>query len=385
MSVYACRLCAHTELSNPLVLGNSPRNIQRLYSPEMLWQDRSVELRVLQCVKCGFVQLDPMLDDEYYDDYLMGAPHSVQMQAYQQRQAKAFVRDFDLVGKTVKEIGSGDGCYLGHLREEGCNATGIEPSAKSRIIALAAGHCVEDGYVTADRELEAAPYDAFVTRQVLEHVPDIHGFLTGIRRNLKPGAVGLVEVPSLEKALKDRRFYDFFPDHVNYFSVRTLRLALETNGFNVLEVRHDMFDEYIIAYVRRFEHPVLDEIAATVSSLGDDLRRYVADCHSAGRKVAIWGAGGKGLSVMASAGISEVDLLVDSDPIKQGLVTPVTHLHVEPPEAIAQHNIDAVIVTAMAYKNEILRTLREDLGFRGEIVVLGHNLERIAPDIFTLT
>jgi SAM-dependent methyltransferase len=379
MSAYACRLCAHTELSTPLVLGNSPRNIQRLFSPETLSQDRSVELQVLQCAKCGFVQLDPLLEGEYYEDYLMGAPHSAQMQAYQKRQAHEFVRDFGLACKKVKEIGSGDGCYLGHLRAAGCDATGIEPSAKSRAIALAAGHRVEEGYVTADRRLEAAPYDAFVTRQVLEHVPDIHGFLTGIRRNLKPGAAGLVEVPSLEKALADRRFYDFFPDHVNYFSARTLRLALETNGFEVLEVRQDMFDEYIVAYVRRFEHPALDDIAATVHLLGDDLRRYVADCHAASRKVAIWGAGGKGLSVMASAGISDVDLLVDSDPVKQGLVAPVTHLRVEPPQALARHGIDAVIVTARAYKNEILRTLREDLGFRGEIAVLGHRLERFAP------
>lgn len=379
MSAYACRLCAHTELSVPLVLGKSPRNIQRLFRPETISQDRSVELCVRQCEKCGFVQLDPLLENEYYDDYLMGAPHSAQMQTYQQRQANQFVRDFGLAGKSIKEIGSGDGSYLGHLRAAGCEATGIEPSAKSRAIAIAAGHRVEEGYVTADRRLEAAPYDAFVTRQVLEHVPDIHGFLTGIRRNLKPGAAGLVEVPSLEKALADRRFYDFFPDHVNYFSSRTLRLALEMNGFEVLKVRHDMFDEYIVAYVRRFEHPSLDEIAATVHSLGDELRRYVADCHAKGRKVAIWGAGGKGLSVMASAGIADVDLLVDSDPVKQGLVAPVTHLRVESPDALARHGIDAVIVTAMAYKNEILRNLRDDLGFRGEIAVLGHRLEQVAP------
>jgi SAM-dependent methyltransferase len=383
MSAYSCRLCAHAELFTPLVLCNSPRNIQRLFTPETLWQDRSVELRVHQCSKCGFVQLAPLLEDEYYEDYLMGTTHSAQMQAYQKRQAQEFVGNFGLAGKKVKEIGSGDGYYLSHLRAAGCDATGIEPSAKSRAIAMTSGHRVEEGYMTADRRLEGSPYDAFVTRQVLEHVPDIHGFLTGIRRNLKAGAAGLVEVPSLEKTLADRRFYDFFPDHVNYFSARTLRVALETNGFEVLEVRQEMFDEYIVAYVRRFDPPPLDDIASTVHSLGDDLRRYVVDCHATGRKVAVWGAGGKGLSVMASADIADVDLLVDSDPVKQGMLTPVTHLRVEAPQALARHGIDAVIVTAMAYKNEILRTLREDLGFRGEITVLGHRLERVAPAIST--
>lgn len=379
MSTYACRLCAHTALTTPIVLSNSPRNIQRLFDTETLSQDRSVELCVLQCGKCGFVQLDPLLEEEYYEDYLMGAPHSAQMQSYQQRQAQEFVRDFGLDGKNIKEIGSGDGCYLGHLQVAGSQATGIEPSAKSRAMAISAGHLVEDGYVTADRQLQGAPFDAFVTRQVLEHVPDINGFLTGIRRNLKPEAVGLVEVPSLEKALADRRFYDFFPDHVNYFSARTLRLALEMNGFEVIEVRQDMYDEYIVAYVRRFEQPSLSAIAATVHSLGNDLRNYIDECHAAGRKVAMWGAGGKGLSLMASAGITDVDLLIDSDPFKQGLFAPVTHLRVESPDALAHNDISAVIVTAMAYKNEILRSLREELKFRGEIVVLGHSLERVVP------
>ena len=64
MLTYACRICAHTELATPIVLSNSPRNIQRLFTTETIMQDRSVELSVLQCKKCGFVQLDPLLEDE---------------------------------------------------------------------------------------------------------------------------------------------------------------------------------------------------------------------------------------------------------------------------------------------------------------------------------
>ena len=375
MSKYVCRLCSDSSLSAALSLRHSPRNVQRLFRADELHQDHPVELTVLQCAKCGFVQVDPLLEEEYYDDYMMLATHSPQVQSYQGRQALEFVSTYGLQGKAVKEIGCGDGSYLNHLRAAGCNPSGIEPSARSRKLALERGHSVEDGYVTADRRLAGAPYDGFVTRQVLEHVPDIHGFLTGIRCNLKPGAPGLVEVPSLEKALADRRYYDFFPDHVNYFSSRTLRLALEINGFEVMEVRDDMFDEYIVAYVRNHVHPDLSAVAGTVESLGNEMRDYIDHCHVQGRKVAIWGAGGKGLSVMAAAGIRSVDLLVDSDPNKHGLITPVTHLKVEPPQALNSAGVSAVIVTAMAYKEEIARTLAEDIGFAGEVLYLGHHLE----------
>ncbi len=361
----------------PLVLKNSPKNIQRLLKPNETLTDQSIELRVQQCCSCGFVQIQQILENEYYDDYLMGAPHSPQMQAYQARQALDFVNRFQLAGKSVIEIGSGDGCYLGHLQSTGCDVTGIEPSNKSRAIAKAAGFAVNDGYVTAERTIAGAPFDAFVTRQVLEHVPNIHDFLTGIWRNLKVGAAGLVEVPSLEKAISDRRYYDFFPDHVNYFSKRTLRIALELNGFDVLDVKEDMFGEYNVAYVRKCEHPCLDSVSSTVKSLGEELCSYLQQCHRERRKVAIWGAGGKGLAVMASAGIKQIDLLVDSDPVKQGLITPVSHLLVEHPKLVTQKSIEVVVITAMAYKNEIIKYLREEMSYKGEIALLGHRLEKL--------
>jgi transketolase len=377
MSVSHCRLCGNAPLKSVLSILNSPRNIQKLFKAEEIYLDRPIDLSVLGCSRCGFVQIDPLLEEEYYDDYLMTTTHSLQMQDYQQRQAIDFVQSYDLVGKSVKEMGCGDGSYLDHLRAAGALPSGIEPSSRFRELALARGYKVESGYLTATRILEGGLCDGFVTRQVLEHVPDIHGFLTGIRLNLKPGGVGLIEVPSLEKALTDRRFYDFFPDHVNYFSLRTLRLVLELNGFEVIELRQDMFDEYNVAVVRNSAHPDLTEVGQTVGSLGQELRDFIARYHLTGRKVAIWGAGGKGLSVMATAGIKNVDLLVDGDPHKQGLITPVTHLTVEAPSALGTVNVDAVIITAMAYRHEIERTLTYEYSFCGEIAVLGHNLDLV--------
>ena len=248
---YICRLCQQTSLFKVLTFNNAPKNVQRLFSKADVHVDKPVDFDVFECRSCGFVQIPPLLDDDYYDDYMMVSTHSQQIQDYQKRQSTDFINRFDLQGVKVLEIGCGDGSYLDHLKKAGCDPTGIEPSATSRLIALGRGHTVLDGYITRKRVLDGGPYCGFVTRQVLEHVPDIHDFLAGINANLEVGAVGLVEVPSLEKALQDRRYYDFFPDHVNYFSSRTLRIALELNGFEVVDVVHDMFDEYITATVMR--------------------------------------------------------------------------------------------------------------------------------------
>ncbi len=374
-----CRLCGRALLREVMTIDNAPRNVQRLLRATELAADRAVHLVVCSCAACGFVQIRPSLEDEYYDDYMMVATHSVQMQEFQATQAREFVEGLGLVGKRVAEIGCGDGSYLDHLKAAGAAVSGVEPSRRTREIALRRGHMVEGGYVTSGRRLEGGPFDGFVTRQVLEHVPDIHDFLTGIHENLAPGGVGLVEVPSLEKAIEDGRFYDFFADHVNYFSWKTLRMALEMNGFDVLSLTQSMFDEYDVAVVRRADTAQLAGIQRAVGSLGTELKAFIDSYRAQGKKVAVWGAGGKGLSILASAGIRDLDLLVDSDPNKLGLFTPVSHLRVEAPSALVGASIDAVVISAMAYRREVERTLREELGFCGVVATLGHRLQLALP------
>ena len=138
-----------------------------------------------------------------------------------------------------------------------------------------------------------------------------------------------------------------------------------------------MFDEYIVALVKNYAQPQFLEITQTVNTLSEELQILIEDYHARGQKVAIWGAGGKGLSVLAAAGISKIDLLVDGDLNKQGLFTPVSHLKVEAPSAILSEGISAVIITAMAYKEEIMRSLSDDLCFDGDIFVLGHHLHPV--------
>jgi hypothetical protein len=89
----------------------------------------------------------------------------------------------------------------------------------------------------------------------------------------------------------------------------------------------------------------------------------------------VWGAGGKGLSVLASAGIESLDLLVDSDPGKQGRYTPVSHFLVHAPTVANLGTVDAIVITAMAYRKEIEALLRSEYGFKGTVAVLGHRLE----------
>jgi SAM-dependent methyltransferase len=376
-----CRLCGGDRLDVVLAHERAPRNVSYLPRAEELADDAPTSVEVLRCAGCGFVQLTEPPSETYYDDYLMTVSHSAQMRRYQQAQAERFVERFGLRGKRVVEAGCGDGHYLSILAGLDVDAVGTEPSARFRDVALETGLPIHGGYVTVADGVPGAPYDGFVTREVLEHVPDPNDFLRALRECLAPDGVGLVEVPSLEQALERGRFYDFFPDHVNYFSAGTLARALETNGFLVCEVSRGMNGEYLEAWVRADAGRDLPSLRRAVDSTTADLRAFLDGCADSGRRVAVWGSGAKGLTTMAVAGVDGTDVayVVDADPYKVGRFTPVSHLPVVPPAHLAEEPVDAIVVTALAYRDEIVAALRGELGFAGTIAVLGPRLELLEP------
>jgi SAM-dependent methyltransferase len=370
-----CRLCGAARLAPLLTLENAPHDVSYLLTPEQAVHDAPIRLEVFRCGDCGHVQLAQDPESSYYEDYLMTVSHSAQMRAFQQQQAEDFVARYGLAGRRVIEVGCGDGNYLSILRGLGVEAVGIEPSARFREVAAAAGHRVLAGYVTAAAAIPEAPYDAFVTREVFEHVPDPNDFLAGVRRSLTDDAVGLVEVPSLEQALEHRRFFDFFPDHVNYWSVSTLSRALERNGFLVDAVTRGMNGEYLQAYVRVDAERDATALAAAVGEVRGALRALLDGAAHDGRTVAAWGSGAKGLTSLAEAGADGIRYVIDSDPYKQGRLTPATHLPVVAPDHLDEHPVDIIILTALAYRDEVVAQLRGPLGFTGTIAVLGAPLE----------
>lgn len=371
----ACRLCLRTGLRLFLELPHSSGNISRMLLKHEIGRVSPVDLRVFECPRCGFVQLTETLHAAFYDDYLMTTTHSRQMRDFQQQQANCFVTQYRLRGRRIVEVGCGDGAYMVCLARAGAVPTGIEPSQRFREIALGQGLRVHAGYARESAPLAEGPYDGFVTRQVLEHVPDPHDFLQGIRASLTADAAGLVEVPSLEQALECERFYDFFADHLNYFCQRTLRVVLEMNGFVVDSITRGMNGEYNVASVRVAASAGESGLQQHSQRIVAELREFLRTEQEAGRRVAMWGSGGKGVSVMSIVGATGVAYVIDSDPHKQGRYTPVTHLPIVSPEVLRNDPVDTVLLTALAYRDEIIERLRGPLAFSGRLAVLGSRLE----------
>lgn len=366
---YKCRLCGSVDTEKILHLERVPPDVQALLTAEQLGQDDAIDFTVYQCTHCGLVQSPVRLKVDYYDDYLMSTTFSQQLTDYLDNLVSKFTNKYNVRSGRVLDIGAGDGAFMHPFKKRGFEVVGIEPSQRSRTVAEQSGFTVYPGYVESDTVVPGAPYDVFVSRQVLEHVNDIKGVLAGISNNLKPGGYGIVEVPSLEKAVKDSRFYDFFPDHVNYYSLETLSLAMELNGFQVLEKLHTMYDEYNVVVVQKRSTLDLSAMSQDRTTLIDSINELFKDAKQDGMTTAVWGSGAKGLSILSNLDVSLIDHLVDSDVNKQGRYTAISELLIEPAEIIKQTDIGVLLITAVAYQTTILQKLK-NYQYRGQVFVL---------------
>ena len=84
-------------------------------------------------------------------------------------------------------------------------------------------------------KISGAPFDAFISLNYLELLPYPGAIIKNIYNNTSNNSVGIITVPNLVYLLKTKCFYEFVPDHLSYFTQKTLTYAFESNGFEVLE------------------------------------------------------------------------------------------------------------------------------------------------------
>jgi SAM-dependent methyltransferase len=332
-----------------------PKVAQFLPDARALRKDKGVALAVFQCSGCGLVQLDSA-PAAYYRQVIRSAGISPEMKDFRKKQLGGFIKKFSLKNKKIIEIGCGKGEYLSIAQGLGVNAYGLEYSKGSVAYCRSIGLKVQRGFVqNSAYRLERAPFEAFFTFNFLEHLPEPDVFLRGIYHNLSDDGVGLVEVPNLDMILKKKLFSEFMRDHLLYFSKETLSLSLSLNGFEIIETRVIWHDYIISAAVRK--RPRLD--MANFSEKQKELKNALDGYIHKFRKVAVWGAGHQALAAISLLGLNrKIEYVIDSAPFKQGKYTPATHIPIVAPAKLDSEPVEAVIIMAASYSDEIARLIR---------------------------
>lgn len=358
MPISSCRVCGNGLFEEPLLrYENMPKAAQNFPTADSLPFETGINLTVCQCPGCGLVQLsnDPV---SYFREVIRATSFSDVIRDFKTKQFVGLIHKYCLYGKKIIEIGCGRGEFLTLLQKLDIDAYGLEYSEASVAQCISNGLNVFRGYPDGKANvLTNGPFGAFLLLMFLEHMPDPNSALKGIYNNLSDGAIGLVEVPNFDMMLRNKLFSEFIGDHLLYFSRETLQTTMNLNGFEIIEC-NELRDDYVISAVvkKRGKLDIADfydyqmRIKIEINEFIDRFRD---------KKVAIWGAGHQALAIIALTKIEDkIRYVVDSATFKQGKYTPATHLPVVAPDILKSDPVDAVIIMAASYSDEVAGILR---------------------------
>lgn len=382
-----CIACGHSLGDRPLMtLDNMPASAQNIPDGTQVKEDRGITLDLCQCPSCGLVQFDCEPVD-YYRDVIRAGGFSTTMVELRRKQYDHLIRTYGLEGKKFIEAGCGRGEFLSVLKEFPVEAWGMEHRADLAELASESGLNVFRGFTeTEDMVLPGAPYDVFLSFNFLEHQPHPGVMLRCIRNNLTENGMGLITVPSLEYILQYDGYYELIRDHIAYYTFETLRNLLEACGFEVLE--EEMVNRDTLSVIvrktdgktgsgkdRAQAEPV--DVSGLIASRGyidEEVNGLVDRLRAQGKKLAVWGASHQGFTLTATTRLGDkVSYMIDSAPFKQGRFAPTSHLPIVAPEQFFSDPVDAILIVAPGYTEEITSVIREKFGKQVEILALKSN------------
>lgn len=331
------------------------------------------------CHHCGFVfnaTYDRMIKDMTSSSCEVQSCSS-RFREFTQQLVVELVEGHGLRGKTVLEIGCGDGSFLSELCVGGDNrGIGVDPAHQRVSTPLDRdGHPIEiipAYYHDRHTKLDC---DALICRHLLEHIDRVKEFVdrVGSQAFSSPNAFALFEVPDARRILQEAAFWDVYYEHCSLFTCGALARLLRSSGFEILDARRGFAGQYVIIKCRprkaeralmsceeapsevllgvtRFERRVRELLAAW--------RDWFAHGSAQSARVVLWGSGSKAASFSAAVGIaSDVEYVVNINPKLQGCYIAGTAQQIVPPEFLSDYRPQFVINLNPIYDLEIRAVL----------------------------
>src|SRR5690349_13391377 len=345
-----CRLCG-AELTHTFVdLGMSPLCESYVPADKLDAAEVFYPLHVRICTTCFLVQLPAYVPGEdIYSDYAYFSSYSDSWLAHARDYADQMISELSLTSDSlVTEVASNDGYLLQYFVHAGIPVLGVEPAANIAVVAQAKGIRTEVQFLGAQTGREMADRhgraDLVAANNVFAHVPDLVGFVAGLRALVKDNGLITIEIPHLLRLIEGRQYDTIYHEHYSYFSLLTASRALGSGGLRVVDVQelsthggslriHARPENAAGEPTARVKAVLAEEEAAGLHTLaghagfaGDVMRiksellEFLLQAARNGRSVGGYGAPGKGNTLLNHCGIRS-DLLAfttDRNPVKQG-------------------------------------------------------------------
>jgi SAM-dependent methyltransferase len=413
---HACRGCGDPgSIDGFLSLGEMPLGNAFIPPSEIAGEVR-YPLEMGVCRSCFLVQVvDPApvaALEKVYRNYSY-VPTGKTLEDHYDAFAADVLRTIDPApGSLFVDIGSNDGLFLSKLRRHRPDArvVGVEPSTRPADLARARAITTVQGFFDAATagavRSQFGPAHVLSATQVFQHLREPHRFLELADSLLEPGGVLVLEGRAYFPDVDEKVSFDtFYHELLFCFTLHSLSRLLERSGFGIFHAEHqEIYGGSLRVFAQRKDggrpvDPSVPRLLAREREQGvADVATYVAfgrkvegvrqqvvrlvrDLRKGGERIVGYGAPSTGNTLLCYCDLDQkvLDYIVDDNPLKQGLVTPGTHLSIENSAEITKRPPAYILVIAWRLQEEIVAKLRplRDQGLRGILIPLPH------PEVLT--
>ena len=396
---FACRSCASKRVQEFLSLGSVPLANSLLKKEQLNEPEEHYPLNVVYCEDCSLVQITKTVPPEkLFSHYLYLSSFSETMLKHSEKLANKLTKEFSLTGRSlVVEIASNDGYLLQYYKNQSIPVLGIEPAHNIAKIAQNKGIDTVNDFFSLELATKLASEgkvaDVIHAHNVLAHVPDLNGFVSGIEKLLSPEGVAVIEAPYVQKMIDNIEFDTIYHEHLCYFSLTALKRLFENNNLVISNVEQvDIHGGSLRIYASKkgasigsaVEELLKDEEKRGINTVSyykdfakkvDKLRESVVGLlnklKSEGKSIAAYGASAKGSTMMNFFGLdsNHLDFVADRSTVKQGLYTPGNRLPIFSPEEILERMPDYLLLLTWNFADEILEQQSKYRELGGKFIV----------------
>lgn len=381
-------------------LGRTPLANRLLTGDQLHDQEPTWPLELAWCADCSLVQITETVPPEIlFSEYAYFSSFSDTMVSHAKTIAERLIGERQLdANSLVVEVASNDGYLLQWYRKSGVPVLGIEPARNVARMAIMERQVptISEFFgsdLAATLTAEGKRADVIHANNVLAHVADLNGIVSGFSELLKPGGIVVVECPYLYDMIKHVEFDTIYHEHLCYFSLTALdqlfrrhnlqiinveRLSIHGGSLRIFaakagscdvneSVKNLLAEEATWVSSVDFYREFGERVATLRKELVALLRRLKADK----KRIVVYGASAKGSTLLNYFGIGPelFEYVVDRSTVKQGHYTPGTHLEICPPERLIADQPDYCLLLTWNFADEILEQQREYRNKGGRFII----------------
>lgn len=399
--VVNCRACGNPGLRPLLSLGSTPLANALLAAGDLEKAEPRFPLDLVLCPACSLVQITETVPaEQLFSEYAYFSSFSDTTVAHARALVTRIVAERHLgAGSLAVEVASNDGYLLQHYVAAGVPVLGVEPAKNIASVAESKGVrtvCEFFGLSLA-QSLRAAGHAADVihANNVLAHVPDLNGVVSGFHELLADTGVVIVEAPYVRDMVERCEFDTIYHEHLCYFSLTALdrlfaahrlrvvdveRLSIHGGSLRVFGAREKTAPAASEAVSRMLAEErdwgaarpeAYAPFAARVQEIGRSLVETIDRLRASGKRVAAYGAAAKGATLLnyARIGSDRLDFVADRSTYKQGRYMPGVRLPIVAPSALVERMPDYVLLLTWNFADEILAQQAEYRARGGKFII----------------